>query len=340
MAVLKAKPRKIVQYALPLLQRQLVAPYVVTRMSGEAFKGAKGDTVNMRIPGLRAVARDYEWRTRNNPIVLDDIEGLASMPVKLNKHVYSATALTDEHLTMDEINLTNEVVGPQTEAIAADYEAKVVAGLRSAAVHSDLILPSVALDSIDPHLYAVEAKRLMDSKKVAPTAGRVFLVGSNVAAAFIASDRLSLFTSTGETGTPALRDAIIGRLAGSVVIEHNGLNPNEAYYLSPSALLLANLSPVIPAGATAGAQLSNNGYAMRLIFDYDSNYLRDRSVVSSYLGLNDVRDERTADGKWIYEDGDLDDDEYPTGVTVNPVGTRKNVRMVKFQFTGSGSVLP
>jgi hypothetical protein len=336
-AVLKAKPRKIVQYALPLLQRQLVAPYVVTRMSGEAFKGAKGDTVNMRIPGLRAVARDYEWRTRNNPIVLDDIEGLASMPVKLNKHVYSATALTDEHLTMDEINLTNEVVGPQTEAIAADYEAKVVAGLRAAAVHADLVL-TPSLD-VDPHLAAVEAKRLMDSKKVAPTNGRVFLVGSDIAAAWLASDRLSLYTSTGETGTPALRDAIIGRLAGSVVIEHNGLNPNEGYYLSPSALLLANLSPVIPAGATAGAQLSANGYAMRLIFDYDSNYLRDRSIVSSYLGLNDVRDERTADGKWIYEEGDLDDDEYPTGATINPVGTRKNVRMVRFTFSGTGSVL-
>lgn len=337
MAVLKAKPKKVIQYALPLLQRQLVAPYVVTRMSGEAFKGAKGDTVNMRIPGLRAVARDYEWRTRNNPIVLDDIEGLASMPVKLNKHVYSATALTDEHLTMDEIQLATDVVGPQTEAIAADYEAKVVAGLRSAAVHSSLIL-TPSLD-VDPHLAAVEAKRVLDAKKVAPTGGRVFLVGSDIAAAWLASDRLSLYTSTGETGTPALRDAIIGRLAGSVVIEHNGLNPNEGYYLSPSALLLANISPVIPNGAVAGAQLSSNGYAMRLIYDYDSNYLRDRSIVSSFLGLNDVRDERTADGKWIYEEGDLDDDEYPTGVTINPVGTRKNVRMVRFTFSGTGSVL-
>jgi hypothetical protein len=336
-AVLKAQPKKIVQYALPLLQRQLVAPFVVTRIDGQNFKGAKGDTVNMRIPGLTAVARDYEWRTRNNPIVLDDIEGLASMPVKLNKHVVSATALTDEHLTMDEISLTNEVVGPQVEAIAADYEAKVVAGLRSAAVHPDLVL-TPSLDT-DPHLAAIESKRLMDSKKVAPTSGRVFLIGSDVAAAWLASDRLSQYTSTGQEGTPALRDAIIGRLAGAPVIEHNGLNPNEAYYLSPSALLLANLSPVIPNGVVSGAQLSNNGYAMRLIFDYDAAYLRDRSVVSSYLGLNDVRDERTADGKWIYEEGDLDDDEYPTGATVNPVGTRKNVRIVKLTFSGSGSVL-
>jgi hypothetical protein len=336
-AVLKAQPKKIVQYALPLLQRQLVAPFVVTRIDGQNFKGAKGDTVNMRIPGLRAVARDYEWRTRNNPIVLDDIEGLASMPVKLNKHVVSATALTDEHLTMDNVELTNEVVGPQTEAIAADYEAKVVAGLRSAAIHPDLVLAPAA--GTDPHLVAIEAKRVMDAKKVAPTSGRVFLVGSDVAADWLTSDRLSQYTSTGETGTPALRDAVIGRLAGAPVVEHNGLNPDEAYYLSPSALLLANLSPVIPNGVVAGAQLSANGFAMRLIFDYDAAYLRDRSVVSSYLGLNDVRDERQADGRWIYEEGDLDDDEYPTGVTINPVGTRKNVRIVKLNYTGLGSVL-
>jgi hypothetical protein len=339
MAVIKAKPRKNVEFFLALLQRELVTPYVVTVVGGDAFKGAKGDTVNLRIPGLKAKARDYEWRTRTAPIVLDDIEGVASIPIKLNKHVYSATGLTDEHMTMDEIQFAAEVLAPQVAAVTDDFEAKVVAGLRAANVKHTL--PIDLDDAQDPHLTAVEANRLMDSDKVAPSAGRTFLVGSDVAAAWIASDRLSKYDSTGETGTPALRRHVIGLLGGHPVVVHNGLNANEGYLLHKTGLIMGNIAPVVPQGATAGATgISRNGFSVRWIQDYDPNYLRDRSVVSSFLGVNDFRDERNADGTWIYEESDLEEDEVPTGVTPVADGTRKNVRIVKFAVTGNGSVLP
>lgn len=346
MAVLKVKAEKVIQYALPLLAQSLVSPYFVTRFAGENFVGAKGDTVNMKIDELTAVARDYEWRTRNAPIVMDDISGGASMPVKLNKHVYSATTLTDEHKKMDEVKLAAEVVGPQAKAIAKDFEAKAVAGFRTLNNHPDLIMPSTALDAVDPHLYVTEAVRRLDSFNVAPEEGRVVLVGSNVAAAFIASDRLSQYNSIGEVSVPAVRRGIIGELGGLPVIRHRGLGANEGYLLSPSAMVLASLAPEVPTGATTGSNLSLNGYAMRWIADYDSNYLRDRSIVSAFLGIADVRDERNADGSWIYEVGDIDEDELPIDPQTNQpvvpvaVGTRHNVRNVRFTFTGDGNVLP
>ena len=40
MAVLKVKEKKVVQYALPVMARTLVAPYLVTRYAGENFVGA------------------------------------------------------------------------------------------------------------------------------------------------------------------------------------------------------------------------------------------------------------------------------------------------------------
>ena len=46
--------------------------------------------------------------------------------------------------------------------------------------------------------------------------------------------------------------------------------------------------------------------------------------MSTFLGVNEIRDERDADG---------------SAVTPVPVGTRKNVRIVKLDFTGTGSVL-
>lgn len=344
MAVLKVKAEKVIEYSLPLATRQMLAPWLVTRFAGENFVGAKGDTVNMKIEDLYAVARDYEWRTRNAPIVLDDIQGGASMPVKLNKHVYSATSLTDEHKKMDEVKLAAEVVGPQMRAIAKDYEAKAVAGYRTLNNHPDLIMPSAALADVDPHLYVTEAVRRLDSLKVAPEEGRAILIGSNVAAAWIASDRLSQYNSIGEVSVPAVRRGIIGSLGGLPVIRHNGLLPNEGYLTTPNAMVLASLAPEIPDGAKAGANLSLNGYAMRWIADYDSSYLRDRSIVSSFLGVADIRDERAADGSWIYEVGDLDEDDLPidpsTGnpVATVPVGTRHNVRNVRFTFTGTGAI--
>lgn len=345
MAVLKVKAEKVIEYSLPLMPRALVAPWFVTRFAGENFVGAKGDTVNVKLGELEAVARDYEWRTRNAPIVLDDIAGHASFAVKLNKHVYSATSLTDEHKKMDEITLARDVVGPQARSIAKDFEAKAVAGFRTLNNHPDLIMPTMALNTVDPHLYATEAIRRLDSFKVAPEEGRVFLIGTNVAAAWVASDRLAQFNSIGEVSVPAVRRGIIGELSGIPVVRHNGLLPNEGYLLSPSAMLLASLAPEVPAGATTGANLSSQGYAMRWIADYDANYLRDRSIVSAFLGIADVRDERNADGSWIYEVSDMDAEDLPidpvTGLPVVPVadGTRHNVRNVRFTLTGDGNVL-
>lgn len=342
MAVLKVKPKKVVDFFLPMVERELISPFVVTRVNGDNFKGAKGDTVTLRVPGLKAVARDYNFRGRTGPIVLDDISGQAAISIKLNTHVYSATGLEDEHFTLDEINFANEVLVPQVAAVTDRIESKVVAGFRAADVKH-----SVSFDAgDDPYLVALEAKRLMDGEKVAPQAGRFYFVGSDVAAAWLASDRLSRYDSTGQEGTPALREATIGRIAGAPVVEHSGLDPDEGYYLHKSGLIVGNVAPAVPQGAVKGTTgLSRNGFAVRWIQDYDPQYLRDRSVVSSFLGVNDFRDERNADGSWIYEQGDLDDDEFATmGIDPDTLplagAARQNVRIVKFNVTGTGSVLP
>lgn len=345
MAVRKVKARKQVDFFLPMLERELIGPFVVTRVGGDLFKGARGDTVSLKVPGLKATARDYDFRGRTAPIVMDDIAGGAALPIKLNKHVYSATSLEDEHLTLDEIEFATEVLAPQVAAVTDDFETKTVAGLRALTFKRTLAFDA---STADPHLVALEAKRLVDSDKVAPNSGRVHLVGSDVAAAFLASDRLSRYDSTGQEGTPALRDAIIGRLAGAPVIEHPGLNPNEGYYFHKSVMVLANVAPVVPAGVVTGRSgISRNGFAVRWIQDYDPNYLRDRSIVSSFLGVNDVRDERNADGSWIYEVDDLEEEEFaalgldPTNTAqVKAVGTRKNVRGLKYTVTGTGAVFP
>jgi hypothetical protein len=343
-AVRKLKAKKQINFALPMLQRQLIAPLVTTMVSGDNFKGARGDTVMLKVTeGSIATAREYDFRGRTGPIVLDDIfQTGGRFPVKLNTHLYSATGLEDEHFTLDDISFASEVLAPQVAAVAEKMEAKTVLAFRNLTFKHELDFDA----NDDPHLVTLEARRLMDSEKVAPRAGRVHLIGSDVAAAWLASDRLSKYESTGETGTPALRDSIIGRLNGAPVIEHNGLDPDEGYYLHSTGLLVANVAPSVPIGATTGQSgISKLGYGLRWIQDYDANYLRDRSVVSSFYGVNEVRDERRADGSWIVEVGEFDDDQLAvmknqdgTAITPVAVGTRKNVRVIKYNVTGTGAV--
>lgn len=340
MAVIKAKPEKIVDFFLGVLPQSLITPLVVTRVGQDFFKGAKDDTVTLRVKGLRARARNYEWRTRTAPIVYDDIEGGAGIAVKLDTHVYSATKLTDEHMTLDDIAFGDEVLEPQVQAVVDDFEAKVVAGLRAANAKHTINFSM----GQDPHLVTLEAKRLMDADKVAPTQNRVFLVGSNIAASFLASDRLSRYDSTGLEGTPALRDSIIGKLANAPVVEVPGLDADEGYYIHKTALVLGNVAPVVPQGATAGRTgISKDGFAVRWIQDYDPNYLTDRSVVSSFLGVNDIEDERhLTDGTYANASPvptEFRGKDYKAGDLVLEAD-RHNVRLIRLVLTDGGSVLP
>jgi hypothetical protein len=347
MAVRKLKAKKQINFALPLLQRQLIAPLVTTMIGGDNFKGAQGDTVMLKVTdGSIATARNYDFRGRTGPIVMDDIfQTGGQFPVRLNEHVYSATGLEDEHFTLDDITFATDVLLPQVTAVAERMETKTVSAFRNLSFKHELDFDA----SDDPFLIAVEARRLMDSEKVAPRTGRVHLIGSDIAAAWVASDRLSKYESTGQEGTPALREAIIGRLAGAPVVVHDGLNPDEGYYLHSTGLLVANVAPSVPGGVTQGQSgISKLGYGLRWIQDYDSNFLRDRSVVSSFYGVNEIRDERTAAGDWIIEVGDgFSSEELSVmrtrnGDPVTPVatGTRKNVRVIKYNVEGTGSVLP
>lgn len=346
MAVQKVKAKKQASFALPLVEKQLVLPLLMTIVGKENFTGARNDTVNFKLKdGSIATARDYDFRGRTGPIVLDDIyQTGGNFPIRLNTHIVSATGLEDEHFTLDDLNFAADVLAPQVTAVVERVEAKALSAIRNTtSIKHTLSFGNEA----DPHLIATEAKRLMDQEKVAPYSGRVFVVGNNIAAHFRASDRLSRYDSTGLEGTPTLRNAVIGSLAGSPVIEHNGLGANEGFYMHGTSFVLGNAAPDVPRGAVTGnSGINRRGISVRWIQDYDANYLRDRSIVSTFMGINEIRDERDANGNWIIEEGEFDTEELSvmknadgSAVVPQPVGTRKNVRIVKLAFTGTASVL-
>ena len=331
MAVIKAKQEKIVPFFLELLQRQQFLSMLVMRYGGDNFRGALGDTITVRTNDrLQATAREYTWRTRPQPIVLDDITGFEDgLAIKLDTHLYSATGLTDEHMTLDEIDFAREVLAPQAAAVGDELNARVLAAFRAASWKRSFEVAA----GTDPHRVAVEAHRQLNADKVAPNSGRYFLIGSDVAADWLVSDRLSKYEWNGEVGTPAVRNATIGALSNTPVLVNNELEPDEAYLLHRQSLLVANVAPAVPQGAVAGRTGVNaEGFAARWIQDYDAAYLTDRSIVSTFAGINEIRDERK---------GGDGNDKFDLKVEDpgDPATRRKNVRGLKINYTGLGSVL-
>lgn len=301
------KPDKIVKTAIGLLQREIVLPRLVwtdPKVSAEVV-GAKDDTVSMRLAAV-ATAREYGWRNdRSASIVLDDLTE-TKVDVVLNHDIYHGTPITDEQLTLDIADFGSQVLMPQMRGVAEGLENLIASTIASATFDETVGFEEGAAGKTgDPYLVAVEARKVLNKANV-PFGERVILLGADVEAAFLASDKL---VKVNESGTEsALREAVIGRLAGFTLVTSNAIDADKAYAFHRTAFAWLNVAPEIPDGASAGARSSYEGLAMRWIKDYDPTKLRDRSIVSSFAGCTSVEDD---------------------GV--------KNVRAVEIEFTPAGS---
>ena len=274
---------RISRTALALLRRDIVLPRLVWAQADADFRGAKDDTVTLRVPAV-LTARDYGMRNdRTNPIVIDDLAEL-SVDVKLTSQPYSAVAITDEQLTLDIADFAGQVLDPQTRAVAEKLEDTIAAALDAADVPAD---SEIELDEDNPVHTALDARRILNINNV-PMSERVLLLGANVEMTFLDDDRLIRVDASGSDS--ALRDATIGRVAGFTVVTSNAIDPDVGYAFHRTAVAFANMAPVVPDGATMGESRNIAGLAMRWIRDYDPTHLQDRSVVSAFAGAASVDD--------------------------------------------------
>lgn len=315
------KPEKYVALALASLEKKTILPMAFTRIDGSVFKGARDDQLTtFRTPGITR-ARDYEWRTRTNPIILDRI-ARSETTVKMNDHMYNAVPITDEELSLDVTNFNAEILDPQMTAVAERAEGKVWNALKSGADFKRTDLEVSGGERVMSELLKV--KSVLDAQGT-PKANRRLIVGPDMANWIRLSDDLQKYDPTQATTT--FRQATLGRIADFEIIEFPGIEDNAFYAVHQSALVFANMAPASPQGATYSARQSYNGWALRVLKDYDPNFLRDRSVVSTYGGVSPVKDELKMKkddlGIWV---PDLDDGG-------EPVYTESNVRGASGVFT-------
>lgn len=327
MANVFLNPEKYIGTALALLQREIKGAGLFVHKYGISdYSGAKNDTVMIKRPPV-LVARDAGFRSRNKLVVDDIIQ--SRIAVKLTKHPYSRVGLSPEEATLDQVNYVRDVQAPQVRAIVEDFDSSIAAALAGATfVHEVDFVEGGDGKTGDPRKVAIEAKKKLDSSYV-DASGRYWLVGANVSAAVAAYDKL---LDVNTAGIPeALREGVVGRLAGFTIIDWPALGNDESYFVHNTAVALSAVAPVVPHGAAAGGSVAGKGLAVTQVWSYGDDTLQDRSTVHAFTGTSVVTDpkilaEDKKDGDTVLQRAgeiELDDGE--------PV--MQFVRAVKVDFT-------
>lgn len=282
------KAGQIVQAGLAVLERDIVLPGLVESSASRHFSGRSpaNDTVSIRVSG-RTVAKDYAWRDHSSAIELSDLNEF-KVDVKLDTHPYNAVALTDEELTLDLFDFTEQVIVPQTRAVAERIEDKVAAAITSATYPAGSnIAITTGTDGLDFHAAAVDARKVLNDYHV-PVQGRVLLVGTGIEAGILKSAQFRKVDQSGDAN--ALRSATIGNVAGMPVVVSQAIAPNEAFVFHRSAFQQVYRVPATPLGGVDTASGSYGGVALRWLRDYDSSHLTNRSIFDTFFGISVIED--------------------------------------------------
>lgn len=314
------KAERVVRLSLGLLTRETVMARLVWRDAAGDFRGAKGDTITVRLPSY-AVANSRELRSGATRTKSELHE--RAVAVTLKDNIYHDMAISDEELTLDIESFGDQVAAPVMGGMARALEDHIITTVTGASYQN-----SLSLNESDPFQTLLQARDTLNRMRV-PMEGRGLAVGSEVEMALLASDRLSNVNTSGSDD--ALRDASIGRVAGFNAVIVPGLPPNEAYAFHRSAYVLSERAPIVPAGAPWGAVSSHDGFAIRAVRVFDPDQVEDRYVTDAFVGSNVVTDHGSISdsGEGVFTPS-VDPENPETGETA------KFVRAVKITL-GDGS---
>lgn len=288
------KATKVVATALGVLERETVLPGLVWRDAAGDFAGVYNDTISIRIPAY-ITARTRALRAAG-PITIDELAE-TKVDVALDMDVYKGIKVTDENLTLDIQDFGSQILNPILRAIVMGIEDELVDTISGASYAL-----TETFSEADP-LGSVLAARKALNKCYVPVADRALAVGADIEELILKA--LATRETAAASAENALVDATVAKYGGFRIVSVPGIAPDEAYAFHRTAYVLSSRAPVVPDGASWGAAQSANGFAIRVIKDYDPANLTDRCIGNAWIGTQVVNDDGdlNADGQFVPEDG-------------------------------------
>jgi hypothetical protein len=140
----------------------------------------------------------------------------------------------------------------------------------------------VALDGSDLDNEVADAVADLDDAEN-PLEDRWLAVSPQFAARLTSPNGASLTDYQGEVATEALRRGILGEYRGMIVVKAPRLTGYKALAYHESAFAYANMLPADIPGTIDSATISEEGVAIRHVFQVDANLVT-QSVLSTYAG--------------------------------------------------------
>lgn len=277
------KPEKLAATAVALTERELVVPTLFAKKGIEDFKGAKDDTLNVKVPGILP-AHDYEWRNnRAQELILDPYKE-RKIAVRFGGNAYSATSLTDEEWEFDFNGWGTSILPAQAHAVARKLEYGAVKALKTGkyTVEIGAREDNVLKDIIE----ARRALNLLGASKVS----RTLVVGSDWDTLLQSADFVKAASVGDKLAETAFADAVLGKVKGFNIVVSEDLPADEAYALAGDAFIFLNAAPHVPESVKGATSISDSGIAMRWMRDYDAMHLQERSIVNTWYGFQQVLD--------------------------------------------------
>lgn len=276
------KPERLVGVAAPLVVGDLVLPRLMRAETLERYKGSKNDTITLTVPG-NLPARDYAWRNDRTKGLVFDEYAETTVSLSAGGNAYSAVRLTDEQADMD-FDGWSVLVDAQARAVAAKLQHGAAKAVENAPYE-------VRLTNFGGDLQGSLIRARGIQNRLTGTSGsRVAVIGTDFEEALLKDKDLGFAASVGNGDVEnALQEATIGRRYGYTFVVDQTIAPDKGYFLTPDAFVWISMVPGVPRSVLGGTT-SADGIAMRWIQDYDSEFLRDRSILNTYYGFRAVKD--------------------------------------------------
>jgi hypothetical protein len=269
---IKQAQTQIASVSLAALNRQIVLPNTVYRSAENDYNGRSGDVVTVRKP---ATLTARTLADRNQAITYDDVQE-NGVPVAIDSVIYHGARIEDEVAEFDVENFMAQVVIPQVVACAIQAENVLAAEMDTLA--SDLAIAANGSDAIEQ---IIQARKALNEANV-PANNRYLVVSPDVEAFLVSDERLMRVDASGSNS--ALREAVIGRLFGFEVLWSNAIAAGTAVAYHQDAFAFVSRAPRVPQGVSAGSSQTYGGLGVRWTMDYDSDYIRDRSLLLTFAG--------------------------------------------------------
>lgn len=254
-----------------------VLPRTVRTDFSTEFVAGRGQTVNVKGP-ITATGRTYTAAARaaRTAITFDDVVE-TWVPVTMEDQVYSAVRLPDDFATFTLVDLEQQVLRPQAEAVVDELTAPLATEMNAVATDADI----PTLDATNIREVLIQARAVLNARKV-PMADRFVALSPSAEAAALSDELLQKVNESGSDGV--LREATIGRLFGFTIVSDPHLTDGLGVAYHRDAFALVTRPSRNPEGAAKSSTVAQDGFALRWLQHYNPLQLEDQSVVDTFVG--------------------------------------------------------